>query len=149
VGGNPVNFIDPNGQIAVQVTRTLSTPVGVGIGISFGCILNPDLCRTIVTLACEDVSNSFNDFFGSYFNEEADKNRQKARDKGIPDSVLGPSGKPKIHNVDHPNKKSAKDAAKNDGQGSPMHHPSPTVGKPHYHPTDSSGNKKPGVHHNY
>jgi len=69
--------------------------------------------------------------------------------KEIPKNALGPSGKPKIHNVDHPNRKSAKDAARNDGQGPPMHHPSPKVGEPHYHPTDANGNKIPGVHHNY
>ena len=62
----------------------------------------------------------------------------------------GPSGKPKIHNVNHSSKKAAKEAAQHGGQSKPAHHPSPTKGKPHYHSTDKSGNiKKNGVHHNY
>jgi len=63
---------------------------------------------------------------------------------------LGPSGKPTIQNIDHANKKNAKDAARNAGQGAPMQHPSPTRGKPHYHSTDRQGKKVPdGAHHNY
>jgi hypothetical protein len=62
---------------------------------------------------------------------------------------LGPSGKPMRHNVDHSSKKAAKDAARDAGDGPPIHHPSPKVGKPHYHSTDRAGDKKPGVHHNY
>jgi RHS repeat-associated protein len=62
---------------------------------------------------------------------------------------LGPSGKPIIHNIDHSSKKGAKDAARNGGNTKPMHHPSPKVGKPHYHSTVDGDKKNDGVHHNY
>ncbi|MBP6668247.1 MAG: hypothetical protein KA180_02285 [Gemmatimonadales bacterium] len=63
---------------------------------------------------------------------------------------LGPSGKPMVHNIDHPNRKAAKDAARNAGQGAPLHHPSPRVGDPHYHPVDGDGEKiRDGTHYNY
>jgi RHS repeat-associated protein len=69
--------------------------------------------------------------------------------KDVPDKEIGPSGKPKRHFVRHPSRKKAKDAAQNEGQGPPMHHPSPARGEPHYHPTDGGGEKIPGVHHEY
>jgi RHS repeat-associated protein len=65
-------------------------------------------------------------------------------------NVLGPSGEPAIHQVDHSTRKRAKDAARNEGQGAPVQHPSPQRGEPHFHPADRDGNKKPGsTHHNY
>ena len=65
-------------------------------------------------------------------------------------AVLGPSGKPMIHEEDHPTKKRARDAARNEGKGAPVQHPSPTSGKPHFHPTDKDGDKIPGsTHHIY
>ncbi len=63
---------------------------------------------------------------------------------------LGPSGKPQINKVTHSTQKSAKDAARAEGKGKPVKHPSPQKGKQHYHPTDKSGNKKPtSTHHEY
>jgi RHS repeat-associated protein len=79
----------------------------------------------------------------------AAETRAKNVDKGIPESQLGPSGEPKIHNIDLPSKKAAKEAAQQAGSGPPMHHPSPAKGKPHFHPTDRAGNKIPGPHFNY
>ena len=63
---------------------------------------------------------------------------------------LGPSGKPAVHQVDHPTVKGAKDAARAEGKRAPVKHPSPKKGEPHFHATDSKGNKKPAsTHHNY
>jgi hypothetical protein len=63
---------------------------------------------------------------------------------------LGPSGKPMIHVKLHPSRKRAKDAARNEGKGCPVNHPSPKVGGPHYHATGADGNKQPGsTHHEY
>lgn len=144
---NPVNLIDPTGKSA---TAAVCFIPGIGpvscaaAGAATGailCAINPAACKKVVQGCFDSIDRMFN--------EEAETNREKSKAQGIPESALGPSGKPKIHNVDHPNKKSAKDAARNDGQGAPMNHPSPTVGKPHYHPTDADGNKIPGVHHNY
>lgn len=62
---------------------------------------------------------------------------------------LGPSGKPQVNNVRHSTQKAAKDAARNEGNGPPVKHPSPTKGGPHYHPT-KDGEKMPnGTHHEY
>jgi RHS repeat-associated protein len=63
---------------------------------------------------------------------------------------LGPSGKPQVNKVEHPTRKKAKDAARNEGQGAPENHTNPNKGKQHYHATDREGNKKPNsTHHEY
>ncbi|HEY0024965.1 MAG TPA: RHS repeat-associated core domain-containing protein [Longimicrobium sp.] len=65
-------------------------------------------------------------------------------------NVLGPSGRPAVHQRNHPTRKRAQDAARNEGQGPPVHHPNPTRGDPHFHPADRNGNKLPtSTHHNY
>lgn len=65
-------------------------------------------------------------------------------------NVLGGSGKPRVNTVHHSSQKKAKDAARNEGKGQPIKHPSPKKGKPHYHPTDKSGGKIPSsTHHEY
>lgn len=66
--------------------------------------------------------------------------------KGIPESQLGPSGKPKVHVVDHGgNRKEAKDAARAEvgSGGTTANHTSPAVGKDHYHGETQSGRKEP------
>jgi RHS repeat-associated protein len=71
--------------------------------------------------------------------------------KGIPESQLGPSGKPKIHVVDHGGKrKEAKDAAREEvgSGGTTANHTSPAVGKDHYHGETHSGEKS-RIHHEY
>ena len=65
-------------------------------------------------------------------------------------NVLGESGKPRVNTVHHPTQKEAKDAARNQGKGRPVKHKSPKLGKPHYHPTDRNGLKKPNsTHHEF
>jgi RHS repeat-associated protein len=71
--------------------------------------------------------------------------------KGIPESQLGPSGKPKVHVVDHGgNRKEAKDAARAEvgSGGTTANHTSPAVGKDHYHGETQSGEKS-RIHHEY
>jgi len=71
--------------------------------------------------------------------------------KGIPGSALGPSGKPKIHVVDHGgNIKQAKDAARREvGKGGSVgKHTNSQVGKDHFHGVTQSGEKN-RVHHEY
>ena len=65
----------------------------------------------------------------------------------------GPSGKAKIHNVQHDSKKAAEEAAQHQGHGEPIHH-STSDKSGHFHSTDKDGNKiesgqQGGVHHNY
>ena len=75
--------------------------------------------------------------------------RAKNADRGIPASRLGPSGKPKIHNVEHSTKKAAMEAAKREGKGTPMKHSKTDKQPSHFHSTDQGGKKIPGTHHNY
>ena len=65
------------------------------------------------------------------------KNLEKAAEKGIPKSQLGPSGKPKIHKVSKANNKKAKDAARNNSKSNtkPVKHSSDKGQKTHYHAT--------------
>ncbi len=86
---------------------------------------------------------------GSTGGKEAAANRAENTAKGIPESRLGPSGEPKIHNVEHSTKKAAQEAAKQEGKGAPIKHSSTDDQPSHFHPTDADGDKIPGVHHNY
>ncbi len=62
---------------------------------------------------------------------------------------LGPSGKPMVHETNSNTREGAKNKALSEGSGA-VEHSNPTVGKPHFHPTDAEGNKKPtSTHHNY
>ena len=64
--------------------------------------------------------------------------------------VLVPSGKPQINTVHHSTQKRAKDAARNEGKGSPIKHPSPNRGNSHYHAVDKNKQKKHNsTHHEY
>jgi hypothetical protein len=75
--------------------------------------------------------------------------RVKNLEKGIPGSALGPSGKPKVHNIQHSSRKDALDAARQEGKGQPMQHTAADSQPPHFHPVDEAGEKIPGAHHNY
>jgi hypothetical protein len=72
--------------------------------------------------------------------------------KGIPASKLGPSGKPKVHTVEHSTRKEAREAAKKEADragGEVRHDANPQDGqKPHFQAEDAKGeNVKPVVHH--
>jgi uncharacterized protein RhaS with RHS repeats len=71
--------------------------------------------------------------------------------KGIPESQLGPSGEPKVHNVQHSTTKGAKQAAQQQtppgGKVRNDAHPKGDQ-KPHFQAEDAKGdNVKPVVHH--
>jgi hypothetical protein len=62
---------------------------------------------------------------------------------------LGPSGEPQVNETDSNTREDARNRALGEGSGA-EEHANPTAGKPHFHPTDAQGNKKPGsTHHNY
>ena len=72
--------------------------------------------------------------------------------KGIPAGKLGPSGKPKVHTVEHSTRKEAREAAKQEADragGKVRHDANPQDGqKPHFQAEDANGdNVKPVVHH--
>ena len=61
---------------------------------------------------------------------------------------LGPSGEPQVNQTDSNTREDANNRS-NQGTGT-VEHSNPTTGKPHFHPADAQGNKKPGsTHHNY
>ena len=70
--------------------------------------------------------------------------------KGIPAQALGPSGKPKIHVVQHSSLKAAKDAARGEvgAGGSVEKHANPEVGNSHFHGVNQDG-EKDRTHHEY
>lgn len=78
-------------------------------------------------------------------------NRAESRAKGIPDSQIGPSGKPKVHTVEHSTRKGAKEAAQRETPpgGRVRNDASPKDGqKPHFQAENAKGeNVKPVVHH--
>ena len=73
------------------------------------------------------------------------KNLKEAAEKGIPNTQLGPSGKPKIHTASKSNLKEAKDAARNNPKSntSPEKNTKDKGQKTHYHST-KDGEKMKG-----
>jgi hypothetical protein len=76
--------------------------------------------------------------------------RARNLEKGVPETQLGPSGKPKIHVVRHSTRKGAEEAAREQGGkgGSVIHHPTPEEGGPHFHGETAKGVKR-RTHHEY
>ena len=79
--------------------------------------------------------------------KQTEADREKNIAKGIPESVLGPSGKPKIHIPKYPSRKKATDGAIDRGVHgeTPEEHVSPVKGEPHFHPSGSNSKE----HHSY
>ena len=79
--------------------------------------------------------------------------RAKNIEKGVPESQLGPSGKPKQHTVNHSQRKPAhqatkKEADRNGGKVRNDANPSTPKQGPHFQAEDAAGNNvKPVVHH--
>jgi RHS repeat-associated protein len=62
---------------------------------------------------------------------------------------LGPSGKPQINTTTSNTREGARNKALDQGSGA-VEHRSPKEGRPHFHPTDKNGQKKPtSTHHEY
>ena len=62
---------------------------------------------------------------------------------------LGPSGKPQVNETESNTREGARNRALDEGSGA-TEHANPSKGKPHFHPTDGDGDKKPtSTHHNY
>ena len=70
-----------------------------------------------------------------------------SKNKHLPKSQVGPSGKAKIHKKKYPSKKRAKDGARNEGTTKPIHHKTPVRGRPHYH--SNNNGEKGRLHHEY
>jgi len=155
---NPHKYIDPDGEtpliglaIAAKVLGPLIVSGVQAAVITLGGVL---AAKTAVEVynASRSESQGESDpaktkISSKVSNETASAERERSVKKGIPEKELGPSGKPKIHNVEHPTRKEAKDAARNEGKGQPIEHGGSD--KSHFHPTDAKGKKIPSVHHNF
>lgn len=60
---------------------------------------------------------------------------------------LGPSGKPQVNETNSNTREAARNRALGQGSGA-VEHSNPQAGRPHWHPTDAQGNKKPNSTHN-
>jgi len=80
----------------------------------------------------------------------ADVERARNLARGIPENQLGPSGKPKIHTVEHSTRKEARDAARAEvgAGGTTTHHATPKEGGPHFHGVTQQGERS-RIHHEY
>ena len=146
-GNNPVNCIDPYGEDFLE---------------EFG-----DVIAEPMNNASRNIRNGIGSLRNWIFGEPEPKCEGSTIGPGRPDPFsrddvtdaifffagvrgMGPSGKLKIHKIPFSTQKAAKDAARAAGKGSPMKHPSPKEGPPHYHPVDKGGNKIPdGTHYEY
>ena len=82
---------------------------------------------------------------GERVSKTSSRTKNVAEAKGIPKTQLGPSGKPKIHNVSKSNFKKAEDAARNNPKSNskPEKHSSDKGQKQHFHAT-KNGQKLTG-----
>jgi hypothetical protein len=76
--------------------------------------------------------------------DEKTKNLADAEKKGIPKDQLGPSGKPKVHVVKLPTRKSAEDYQQARSKGPLVRDVNPEKGNTHYHKTRKDGSRKKG-----
>jgi RHS repeat-associated protein len=168
---NPYRFVDPDGNQAVEAILPKNAPiVGMGkaiggyVAFAEGMATGDQALRGSAADGLRESRAENIEAFGAMLGRvkgqapksdavsTAAANRAESIAKGIPESAIGPSGKPKIHVVDHGGKrKQAKDAARNEqnGNGGTVeNHTSPTVGKDHYHSKSQSGDKG-RIHHEY
>ena len=169
-GGDPVNYSDPFGlcpQTVDGIPCAGSTMlIGAGAGAAVGVLVAGTCAASsagICTLAAPAIVGFFaaggatvGGLIGTVMDMGGNSGKnapgQTAGGRATDEygNVLGPSGAPANHEVDHATKKAAKDAARKEGKGPPVNHPSPKRGKPHYHPTGPDGEKIPSsTHHNY
>ena len=117
------------GTLVFPGVGTVAGAAGVGLaGAGFGATVGGFIGKITDVLAAQGRTAS-----GGYTDEHGNE--------------LGPSGKPKIHEVDSPTRKGAKDAARSAGKGTPVEHTNPTRGNPHFHPTGADGEKIPSSPH--
>ncbi len=157
VGGDPVNKTDPTGQAAdtlldlgfiaysaVELARNPSWTNAAALGADVVGAAVPFVTGLGAGVRAADKA-------AEAAKGAADANRAASREKGIPDSRIGPSGKPKVHTVEHSTVKQAKEAAQREAprDGKIRFDAHPQDGqKPHYQAQDAKGeNVKPVVHH--
>ena len=167
-GNNPVTFTDPFGLYPDgDCCKALKgAAIGATIGAGTGLVLATACASSTVgicTIAAPALVTGFSGLGASLGglvgtileavgNSPDDAPGRTAGGRATDEhgNVLGPSGKPAVHEVRHSTRKAAKDAARNEGQSAPVSHPSPAVGEPHFHPAGPDGEKVPNsTHHTY
>ena len=169
---NPYKFVDPDGRSALLAVVAVGLWLGAEVlipspdvpwnsgqvfstslpdmtsalkGASLGIGLVGAIKQTGTKEAIESVA-------GKAVNtaEVAAAARAENLAKGIPAKELGPSGKPKIHIVEHTSLKEAKDAARAEvgAGGTTVKHANPKVGESHFHGATQGGSKD-RIHHEY
>ena len=170
VGNDPINATDPDGRTTVYSTvrastrnenftaeqfdaagiDAISTSAGVAADIAGGGIPSGEglAVKAGVKTFLTGIAKK-----GAGKNADAAAVRAKNVEKGVPESQLGPSGKPKQHTVQHSSRKSANQAAKKEADragGKVRNDANPQNDKqgPHFQAEDAKGdNVKPVVHH--
>ena len=164
VGNDPVNAVDPYGTntwaislgnlVNDAIEEVRNDPLGVAIDVA-AVVFDVATVPSGESLAIIGARRA-----GSEIAEQATKkgvsqaaeNRAKSAAKGVPQSKLGPSGKPKVHSVQHSTRKSGQQAAAKEAKqagGKVRNDAHPKDGqKPHFQAQDAQGrNVKPVVHH--
>ena len=77
-GNNPISFVDPTGESPLAIPAAewclsnpaCAVPAGAATGVALTCLINPDLCKPAVALACEDVSQMVDEFLKPLLNQD-------------------------------------------------------------------------------
>jgi len=169
VHNDPVNKWDPNGE---QTESAMDRRTQGGAQGAADCNASPECTEVAVDAAVGAAAIGASmvdgplpggDVFGAAMvtgrvahktkQTAAAAERAKSRAKGIPDSQIGPSGKPKQHTVRHSSRKEANQDAKKEADragGRVRNDANPKNEKqgPHFQAEDAKGdNVKPVVHH--
>lgn len=166
VNANPVGWVDPSGEAAIAIGPIITYGpliVAGGWAIIEGIkdLLNnnSNVTDSIEQFPIDPSNNDAQNGVGIKPPDTTIPGRA-IDDQGVVDwyqqddgecrkAQKGPSGKPIVHDTLHGGKKGAREAATRAGANKPIHHPNPTRGNPHYHPTDKTGKKIPGKHFSY
>jgi hypothetical protein len=139
VVGDEVDTLQ-GGKVVVVATTHIAKPVSM---------LNFEVRDLHTYAVSRDQVWVHNSLFCDKAKKEAMAAKARAENiaKGIPEKVLGPSGKPKIYVKAHATRKKAQDAAVGRGRrgAAPEEHSNPTVGDPHFHPSGSNSRE----HHTF
>jgi RHS repeat-associated protein len=123
VFNDPVNLIDPSGHNAMAGAIPAGGAAGAAVCGPPCAVVGAGLVTVGIVGWC----------IWDYVSQSKDSNDAKPP-----------------YSVYHPSDKRARDAAKKDGKGTPVRDPDHGDGRgPHYHPTNSKGERMKGPHHRF
>jgi uncharacterized protein RhaS with RHS repeats len=168
VANDPLNKVDPDGKVAETVWDVAN--IALGVASAAGNIATGnygaaalDAAGVVVDVAAAVVPGvpggagtaiklARAERLAQNVAKGAAAERAKNIAKGVPESKLGPSGKPKVHSVQHSTRKEAQQSAKlqaDKAGGKVRNDANPKDGQqPHFQAEDKNGeNIKPVIHH--